>query len=417
VQDCSGTLGIFNKANMITRRTRGVSNTKNPPKKNLLLNNIRSPSSTFTAKALSPSFVSPRYQKKLDPFKTLEYKTKLADFIARTKFKKHNQTFTDSNSPKKTTVKDTFFTQEASLPTEVPKRPFGPKTVATVIPFKDFGDTAEYLLSRDAIHSLRDYTLCQEIGKGAYASVFSGLHKLSNKKFAVKVYNKSELTTPLRIKSVQREISILKKIDCPYIVKLHESIDTREHVFLVMEHIPGLSLHSYLKTKPNRQFKEPEAKKIFKQLLEALEYCHKRDISHRDIKLENIILDHSNNVKLIDFGFATCFPQHKKIKMFCGTPTYMAPEIVAKKEFKGPPADIWAAGVLLYTLLVGKFPFRSRNDSELNMRILKGRIDFPEKMKDQVKHLLRHMLHPNPDQRPTASQVLNDVWFEHLINH
>lgn len=90
----------------------------------------------------------------------------------------------------------------------------------------------------------------------------------------------------------------------------------------------------------------------------ALKYCHSKCIAHRDIKLENVLLDENKNVKIIDFGFSTCIPIHRKVRMFCGTPSYMSPQIVSKVEYAGPPADIWAAGVLLYALLNGCFPFR-----------------------------------------------------------
>ena len=115
---------------------------------------------------------------------------------------------------------------------------------------------------------------------------------------------------------------------------------------------------------------EYQAKNLFKQIIIALSYCHKKSIAHRDIKLENILLDKSKKeIKLIDFGFSTCIPNDKKIKMFCGTPSYMAPEIVMKSEYCGPPADMWASGVLLYALMNGQFPFKGQNDKELYKKI------------------------------------------------
>ena len=104
---------------------------------------------------------------------------------------------------------------------------------------------------------------------------------------------------------------------------------------------------------------------MFKQVVSGIEYCHARCITHRDIKLENVLLNAEMNVKIIDFGFSTCIPNDKRIKIFCGTPSYMAPEIVNKTEYCGPPADIWALGILLYAMLNGCFPFRGANDKDL----------------------------------------------------
>ena len=158
----------------------------------------------------------------------------------------------------------------------------------------------------------------------------------------------------------------------PNIVKIFEAFETDDNVYLVMEYVGGGSLHSYLKERVDRRLEEEDAKRIFKQIMTALYYCHKKSIAHRDIKLENILIDDSNNVKLIDFGFSTCIPNEKKIKMFCGTPSYMAPEIVMKEEYAGPPADIWASAVLLYALMNGCFPYRGATDKELYRRIQRG---------------------------------------------
>lgn len=93
------------------------------------------------------------------------------------------------------------------------------------------------------------------------------------------------------------------------------------------------------------------------------------NISHRDLKLDNLIIDEMLRIKLIDFGFATCLPKEKRYRIFCGTPSYMAPEIVSKNEFLGPPADIWALGIILYTILSGTFPFKAPSDRELYKKI------------------------------------------------
>jgi MAP/microtubule affinity-regulating kinase len=181
---------------------------------------------------------------------------------------------------------------------------------------------------------------------------------MSNKKFAIKIYEKYKLLDPIRKNSVKREIEILKKVDHNSIVKLFEVIDTSKQILLVMELVNGISLLNHLKAKTNRRLDEEEAKIIFKQVLEGVRYLHNKNIFHRDIKLENLIIDENKIVKIIDFGFATVNPKSKLLNFFCGTPSYMPPEIVQKKDYLGPPTDVWSCGILLYTILSGSFPFR-----------------------------------------------------------
>ena len=203
-----------------------------------------------------------------------------------------------------------------------------------------------------------EYIVGKEIGQGAYATVRIAIHKATKTRVAIKIYEKSKIMDPQRKKSVKREVKLLKMMSHNYIIKLHETYETNHHINIIMEYVGGPSLYTYLKSQPNKRLDEQEAKRIFKQITEALQYCHKKCITHRDIKLENLLMDEEKNIKLIDFGFSTCMPNDKKTKMFCGTPSYMAPEIVLKKEYCGPPADIWALGVLLFALLCGYFPYK-----------------------------------------------------------
>jgi serine/threonine protein kinase len=169
----------------------------------------------------------------------------------------------------------------------------------------------------------------------------------------MKIYKKYKLEEPNRRRSVKREIKLMERMRNHNIVQLYEIIDTTKYVILIMEYVGGGSIHGYLKSKSAKKLEEWDAKRLFKQILEGLKYCHTRCITHRDIKLENLLLDDQSRIKIIDFGFSTCIPNEKKIKIFCGTPSYMAPEIVLKTEYCGPPADIWALGVLLFTILTG----------------------------------------------------------------
>ena len=203
----------------------------------------------------------------------------------------------------------------------------------------------------------REYELQKCIGQGAYAKVYKAIHLPSKTKVAIKLYEKSKLTEKLRQKSIKREIKILSRLNHPNIVNFIDCFSTNNHIYLVMELVRGLSLYELLKMQPDRKI---NAKTIIKQILKALVYCHSKCVSHRDIKLENVIISNSGEVKVIDFGFSTCIPNDKQVKMFCGTPSYMAPEIAQKTEYCGPPVDIWATGVLFFVLLSGKFPFKGR---------------------------------------------------------
>jgi serine/threonine protein kinase len=180
-----------------------------------------------------------------------------------------------------------------------------------------------------------------------------------------------------------------------------------------MEYLGGGSLHHYLKKKPNRRLEDARARRIFVQVCQGLKYLHDRYIVHRDIKLENLLLDETGTVKLIDFGFSTVVPPGKKIKVFCGTPSYMAPEIVARKEYPGPCADIWAAGVLLYALHCGCFPFKGSNDRDLYRKIIKGVFFIPDiPVTAGVRGLLNKLLTVDMYRRPTITDVLADTWVQ-----
>jgi len=126
--------------------------------------------------------------------------------------------------------------------------------------------------------------------------------------------------------------------------------------------------------------------------VEGIAYCHAKQISHRDIKLENILMNEDGDLKIIDFGFSTCIPNNVKVRMFCGTPSYMAPEIVNKREYCGPPADIWALGVLLYAILGGSFPFTGRSDKELYRRITQRSFQYPNAITNDQRKVIDSMI-------------------------
>ena len=258
---------------------------------------------------------------------------------------------------------------------------------------------------------IEDYTLGNQIGQGAYAVVKSGIHKETRRQVAVKVYEKYKLISSQRKNCVSREIQILKKLDHENIVKLYETIDTSRQLYLVMELIKGKSMLNYIKNKHGKRMDESEGIRVFKQVLDGIRFCHQQNIVHRDIKMENVLLDDRLNVKIIDFGFSTWSPPLQKLKIFCGTPSYMAPEIVNKKEYYGPPADMWSLGVLLYAMLCGSFPFKGVTELELYRNISKGLFSVPTYVSGLARNLICKLLNVNPQRRPSADDIAKDPLF------
>ena len=136
-----------------------------------------------------------------------------------------------------------------------------------------------------------------------------------------------------------------------------------------------------------------------------MNYCHSKNIVHRDLKLENILIDESRNIKLIDFGFSIITPYDKKLSIFCGTPSYMAPELVEKKEYFGPPVDVWALGIILYVMVCGIFPFKGNDDKELYKNITDCDYQLPNGMNSALKRLLQKILKYDSLQRLTSEEV------------
>ena len=282
--------------------------------------------------------------------------------------------------------------------------PFGPKTKSRIIPAKQFDNSS---LDLD---NLLDYTIWSDLGRGSYAVVKLATHKFSGKKFAIKIYENSKLSDPMRSKSTKREIKILKKLNHPNTISLISEEPKEKNLYLVMDYVQGFSLQALITKQTNKRLPEIEAVGVFTQFMRGLEYCHSLLVAHRDIKLENVLIGLDGVVKIIDFGFATVVKRGIKSFVYCGTPNYMAPEIVRKEEYEALAVDIWASGVLLFLLVTGIFPFGSSKESKVFKRILNHDLIFPEYLSGLCKDLINKMLDPNPETRIKAGQVLIHPW-------
>lgn len=208
--------------------------------------------------------------------------------------------------------------------------------------------------------------------------------------------------------AVQREINTLSDLWHPNIMKLHEVIDQRTQVHLVMELCNGMSIYHSIKKLPNQRMPEDQCRAVFRQVVQGVAYMHRKGYVHRDLKLDNVLLDPTSKmVKIIDFGFSLKAGQHEKLNIYCGTPHYMDPDLARKVPYCGQAADVWACGIILYIILVGKLPFFAEFEADLFRKIQSGKYPaLPNEVGDKhVRGLLSKIFTVDPKQRPTAEQV------------
>ena len=254
-----------------------------------------------------------------------------------------------------------------------------------------------------------DYLITKELGKGSYAVVKLATHKLTKNKYAIKIYSKQSLIDPQKRNTVKNEVNILKQIDNENVMKLYDVIDTPSNLYLVLEYINGINLLEIIKNEKYHFLKEQRAKKIFLQVVKGISYCHKKNIFHRDIKLENILVLKDDTIKIIDFGFGIKCNKDTYQKLFCGTPSYMPPEIVKKEKYIACYSDIWSLGVLFYAMLFGIFPFKGKDDDELFEKIIEAKLSFPEynQINDKTKELFNKIFVINPNRRISLDDMIN----------
>uniref|UniRef100_A0A3Q3A5D2 non-specific serine/threonine protein kinase n=1 Tax=Kryptolebias marmoratus TaxID=37003 RepID=A0A3Q3A5D2_KRYMA len=237
-----------------------------------------------------------------------------------------------------------------------------------------------------------NYRLLKTIGKGNFAKVKLARHILTGREVAIKIIDKTQLNPT----SLQK------------VMKLFEVIETDRTLYLVMEYASGGEVFDYLVS--HGRMKEVEARAKFRQIVSAVHYCHTKNIVHRDLKAENLLLDADANIKIADFGFSNEFTLGTKLDTFCGSPPYAAPELFQGKKYDGPEVDVWSLGVILYTLVSGSLPFDGQNLKELRERVLRGKYRVPFYMSTDCEGILRRFLVLNPTKRCTLEQVMKDKW-------
>ena len=247
------------------------------------------------------------------------------------------------------------------------------------------------------------------IGKGAFGKVNLGLHILTGRIVAIKSFNIKKLKNERAKAKIYHEINLIKSLRHSSVVKILDTFETKDYILIVMENISGGDLLSFVKKRT--KLNEKICKFIFKQLLQSLKFIHSKNIIHRDIKLDNVLIDLNNNIKLCDFGVGKMIREGEILTDQCGTPAYIAPEILENKGYEGPPVDVWSSGVVLYSMLSGTVPFKSNNLNDLQNMIMAGSFKELPDLSKESNDLLHKLLQINPKKRISIDEALNHPWF------
>ncbi|XP_029578033.1 serine/threonine-protein kinase BRSK2-like isoform X1 [Salmo trutta] len=252
------------------------------------------------------------------------------------------------------------------------------------------------------------YRLEKTLGKGQTGLVKLGIHCVTCQKVAVKIVNREKLSESVLMK-VEREIAILKLIEHPHVLKLHDVYENKKYLYLVLEHVSGGELFDYLVKKGRLTPKE--ARKFFRQIISALDFCHSHSICHRDLKPENLLLDEKNNIRIADFGMASLQVGDSLLETSCGSPHYACPEVIRGEKYDGRKADVWSCGVILFALLVGALPFDDDNLRNLLEKVKLGVFHMPHFIPPDCQNLLRGMIEVDATKRLTLEQIQKHNWY------
>ncbi|ODV81667.1 carbon catabolite derepressing ser/thr protein kinase [Suhomyces tanzawaensis NRRL Y-17324] len=253
------------------------------------------------------------------------------------------------------------------------------------------------------------YQVIKTLGEGSFGKVKLAQHLTTGQKVALKIINRKTLAKSDMQGRVEREISYLRLLRHPHIIKLYDVIKSKDEIIMVIEYA-GKELFDYIVQRG--KMPEDEARRFFQQIIAAVEYCHRHKIVHRDLKPENLLLDDQLNVKIADFGLSNIMTDGNFLKTSCGSPNYAAPEVISGKLYAGPEVDVWSSGVILYVMLCGRLPFDDEFIPALFKKISNGVYTLPNYLSAGAKHLLTRMLVVNPLNRITIHEIMEDEWFK-----
>ncbi|XP_044277390.1 hormonally up-regulated neu tumor-associated kinase homolog A-like [Varanus komodoensis] len=260
-----------------------------------------------------------------------------------------------------------------------------------------------------------NYLVGKIINKGSFAKVMEGLHIPTGEKVAIKVIDKKKAKQDSYVlKNMKREPWIHQMIKHPNIVQLYETLETENSYYMVMELCLGGDLMDRICEK--KKLEEREVKKYTRQIMSAVEHLHRHKIVHRDLKIENFLLDESNGIKIVDFGLSNIMKSEglsqELLSTQCGSPAYAAPELLAHKKY-GPKVDVWSIGVSMFAMLTGTLPFTVEpfNIKQLHLKMVNGEMNpIPPNISTGAVHFMHSLLEPDPAKRPAIKEAMKDKW-------
>lgn len=262
----------------------------------------------------------------------------------------------------------------------------------------------------------KDFEILKVIGEGSFGRVYKGKKKDTGEIIALKVMKKQYLINNNQVKYAVSEAQIMKELDHPFIMKLVFSFQTPSNLYMAVEYCENGDLSQLLDN--HSLLDEDVAKFLIAELILGMKYMHDKGIIFRDLKPENILLDSQGHIRLADFGLAKQNEKARgkkdfKAESFCGSPAYLAPEMI-KKQGVSKSGDVYQVGVVLYEMLVGIPPFYDDNMKILYENIEKGKLKLPKYLSNEAKKVVLRLLNKDPKKRPTLEQLMKDPFFEEI---
>lgn len=257
---------------------------------------------------------------------------------------------------------------------------------------------------------LGKYEVGRTIGEGTFAKVKFARNTETGENVAIKVLAKSTILKHRMVEQIKREISIMKIVRHPCIVQLHEVLASQTKIYIIQEFVTGGELFD--KIVHLGRLSEDEARRYFQQLIDAIAHCHSKGVYHRDLKPENLLLDFQENLKISDFGLSA-LPQQGVELLYttCGTPNYVAPEVLSNRGYDGAAADVWSCGIILYVLMAGYLPFEETDLPTLYTKIKAAEFSCPFWFSPGATSLIQKIIDPNPQTRIKIDGIKRDPWF------